>query len=157
MAYQIRSENLNQAVLFNMTRWNTIADILKSLLSLQNFCRKHEYVQSLYISDANWMKIESLAEVLSVPALLTTKIQAQELNATDFIFYWFSTIHELKKIISAETTSSLLAKQLLNKLKNQGEAVFKNKIIITAWYLDKNLSLLDEMSKDDEKKRSLKV
>ena len=140
--------------MYGETRWNSIYDTLCRLTELKDFCLKFQEdpdFRILKISNRQWDQIIELRDVLKLPAELTIKLQSENLLVSDFVYHWHSTMFAL----SMQTSS--LSRSLMKCLKSREEEVFSNKVILAGWYLDKNLSVMNEMKSNNYKKQEAKT
>ena len=127
--------------------------MLKRLLEFRLFCFKIQDepgFENLKKGEDGWETFEELQKILQISSEVTRKMQAEDLLVTDFIYLWISMKFELSK----RATQSQFAKSLLECIEKRGEQIFNNKVIITGWFLDKSLYLLNEMNNDESKKQT---
>lgn len=63
--------------------------MLERLLHLKIFCIEHsESLKVLKISESQWSKIEEICEALRPIAQLTTELEHEKLDITQFVAFW---------------------------------------------------------------------
>jgi hypothetical protein len=132
---------------------HSVYEMLQRLIELKVFCLRSQDVPGfshLKVSLEKWEAITNLCEILKLPAELTKQLQSEDLLVPDFVYHWFSMMTNLKMLVSP------MAKSLHRCLQAKEEEIFENHVILAGWFLDKSLSLLPEMNRDERKKRKAK-
>lgn len=148
---KLKADGFKQPKMQVETRWSSVYEMLGRLIELKEFClmtQDEPGFENLKKSAKSWANFEDLHQILQLPAELTLKLQAEDLLVIDFVYHWFSMMFRLK----TKTASSLLASSLVKCLEEREKQMFANNVIITGWYLDKNLFLMHEMKNDIQKK-----
>lgn len=147
---KLKADGFKQAVTQVATRWSSVFEMLKRLLDLKTFCQEcinERGLETLAKDEFYWKKVKNLHEILSYPAELTKRLQAEDLQISEFIYFWISMMYKL----TALEGTNLFASPLLKCLRTREKAIFENDVIIAGWYLDKSLSLLVEFRSDESK------
>lgn len=131
----ITESGLNQAILDQKTRWSSTYAMLERLLELKMFCKQKENVfKGLAFSDTNWDNVTTLCEALKPLALLTTRLQAEQLDVSQFIYLWTHfAVFKLERL--AESNNK--AESLRKCVKVREQPIFENVVVVAATYLDK--------------------
>lgn len=142
---KLDANNIKQANMPQLTRWNLVPLMMKRVLELEDFCRRLQYdtdFKDLKLSDETWEQFKELSAVLNLAETLTLQLQAEDLLVPDFIYFWYRM--KLKLLCM----SSEYAKKLLICVENYEGDLKKNDIVLAGWFLDKNVG---RMLKDPEK------
>lgn len=137
---QMEVEGVNNGIMNQVTRWNSTYLMLKRLVELKDFCIKFQGqkgFEELQLAQESWNQFTQLLQVLECVAVLTTLLQAENLNVPDFIYHWFSMKMKLESL-----SDSSYALKLVQCIKEREKVIFQNKIVLAGWYLDKNLNVL---------------
>lgn len=125
----------NQAILDQKTRWNSTFFMIFRLLSLQNFCEeKAPLFKGLRISSKRWASLQEMHDVLKPVADLTSRLQHEQLDVTQFVAFWKLAMFRL------EVQGSAKAAELRKCIELREKPIFSNRLIQTAIYLDKIFS-----------------
>lgn len=139
-------ENVSNAIMNQVTRWNSTFLMLKRLVTkLMEFCIKFQNekgFEELKVADSTWNQFKQLIEVLGPVADLTTQLQAEDLTVPDFLYKWMAMKMELEEIATSNGDSSNYARKLIICIEEREKKIFSNKIVVAGWYLDKNLNVL---------------
>lgn len=123
---------LKQAILDQKTRWSSTYSMIERLIELKDFCQaKAPQLQGLKISDKQWDSLKELLIVLKPIAQLTTRLQSEQLDVTQFVNFWKMTMFVL------EQQKTPMACQLRALIRTRESIIFENRLIQAAIYLDK--------------------
>ena len=143
-------ENVGNALMNQVTRWNSTFLMMERLTSLKQFCRKIETekeFEQLSMQETSWIQIENVVYTLESVSKLTTQLQAEDLLVSDFLYFWFAAKKKL------EDCKIFYAIDLLNCIQEKESFILENPIILSGWFLDKNLSfLMSEIQQIEAKK-----
>lgn len=142
---QLEQENLNMATIDQVTRWSSSFKMVERLLTLKDFCiLKEPIVPGLHLSLDKWEKMTQLHNALKPVAVLTSQLQDEKLDVSQFLFYWKTAMHKLEKVDNSAS------KSLRNQILLRENLIFSNIVIITATFLDKRFYFLlsDEQKKN---------
>jgi K+/H+ antiporter YhaU regulatory subunit KhtT len=148
---RMQVENVNNAIMNQVTRWNSSYLMLERLLTLKNFCMSVESekgFEEISLTSSKWAQIEKIVTVLEPVAKLTTQLQSQDLLVPDFAYFWFAMKRKLEENPLNET------KLLLRHIQEREKIIFQNPIVLAGWFLDKNLNVL---MNDDQKFEAKKM
>lgn len=82
---QLKIYNVNKPVLDVVTRWNSTADMLSSLLSAKEFCKDFSPSKpKLHLADLDWNRIADLLTALQPCRIATLILQKENLLPGDF-------------------------------------------------------------------------
>lgn len=122
---------LKRAKVRAATRWHSLNDSLDSLLFLKNFCKGLEsQMKKLYISDENWLKLQSLKNTLRVLCEAVIKSQNSQLTLPDFYHVYNTCKLDLIKL------NNEYSNILLSKLENRSNHIIGTKIMNACLFLD---------------------
>lgn len=102
---------------------------------MKEFCKqKAPVLIGLKFTDVNWEKLKGMCEILKPIAELTSRLQHEQLDVTQFVMFWKMAMFKLESLGSAKAT------ELRNCQKEREEKIFNNLLIQTAIHLDKRFS-----------------
>ena len=128
----ITDAKLNQAILDQKTRWNSTYVMIERLLDLKAFCQeKAPLFKGLRISEQRWGKLKEMCNVLKPVAELTSRLQHEQLDVTQFVAFW------KKAMFAVEMQGSTKAIELRKCVELREKSIFRNRLIQSAIYLDK--------------------
>lgn len=135
----ISSAKLNQAVLDQKTRWNSTYLMIVRLMELKEFCELNAQLgfKGLDISTQQWQNLQELRDVLKPVSALTTRLQHEQLDVTQFVALWRS-MFELDR---QKLQGSNKAAKLRKCLEIREKPVFENPLIQCGIFLDKRFNL----------------
>lgn len=118
--------------------------MLDRLLTLKDFCNKHEKekdFKQLQMSPEMWTHFHSLSKT---PAGADTKnLQNEQLSVSDAVYHWLSVIAKLKVLKNSANENSIskrLAEKLLEPVEVRCKGIADNNLILAGWFLDKKMS-----------------
>lgn len=118
------------------TRWNSTYLMIVRLLELQEFCEnKADLLKGLHITARQWVQLEEISNILKPVAQLTTRLQSEQLDVTQFVSHWKMAMFALDRQDSQGNAGKL--RQLI---KVREVKVFDNLVVKAAIYLDKRFS-----------------
>lgn len=131
----ISDAKLKQAILDQKTRWNSTYLMIVRLLDLKEFCeQKSQLLKGLNVSGSKWSSFQEIQEVLKPVAELTARLQHEQLDVTQFVAYWKLAMFKIEKQESGR------AADLRRCIEAREQAIFSNRLISCAIYLDKRFS-----------------
>lgn len=133
---QILSDaKMNQAKLDQVTRWSSTYLMLVQLLQMKEFCvQKAPLFPGLHLTPAVWKDFEDLCDALKPLAELTTRLQHEQLDVTQFVAHWKLAIICLDKL------NTVKSKGLLRCVRKRQIPIFENLMVNACIYLDKRFS-----------------
>ena len=144
-------KGLKKPVMRVITRWNSTGDMLKRLLELKTFIQEDlKLLKSVQITESTWNKLEDLHASLQPLQILTTKLQAENLNIPQFVKDWKLAEFQLQK------QQTFFASELLGHLKVRGNLIFSQPIIKAGQYIDIGLRSLMTCLEAAEAKETIK-
>lgn len=141
----MRQEGVNYALLDQITRWNSTMLMLVRLLTLKDFCVKHEKekdYKKIQLPEEMWKSFKSLSNVLAPAGVATKQLQDEQLTVADAVCYWLILIGKLRMIVNSTTDDEKtkgLAKKLLAPIEIRWKSICDNKLILAGWFLDKKM------------------
>lgn len=121
---QMNIEHVKNAVMNQVTRWNSTFLMLERLMDIKQFCEKfggEKGFEELKMKKGIWDKFEALVKLLKIVAELTTQLQAENLIVPDFIYFWFVAKQKLEAMTDSED-----ARKLLRCIEERDVIIFKN-------------------------------
>lgn len=110
--------------------------MLDSLLELKDFCIENSAtLPGLKLSAARWNALSRMCAALKPMADLTTQLQYEDLDVTQMVAYWKSAMFMLQRL------NTPASRKLRKWIEPREKAVFSNKIVVAAMYIDKRFSL----------------
>lgn len=146
----IEAEKLKQAIMDQKTRWNSTYLMISRLLELKEFCEnKADIIKGLHITARQWKQLEEISIILKPVAQLTTRLQSEQLDVSQFVYHWKMAMFALDRQGSQGNAGKLRQLIKVRELK-----VFDNLVIKTAIYLDKRFSfcLLHERQREHRRR-----
>lgn len=144
----IDAAKLKQAVIAQKTRWNSTYLMITRLLELKEFCEENAaLLKGLAIPINMWNQLKEMAIVLEPVAILTTQLQSEQLDVTQFIYFWKNAMFALDRQGKQGSADKLRMLIHVREMK-----IFDNKVITAAMFLDKRFSFTLCPAKIDEAK-----
>lgn len=144
----IDAAKLKQAILDQKTRWNSTYLMINRLLELKEFCEENAApLKGLSIPVNMWMRLKEMAVVLEPVAQLTSQLQSEQLDVTQFVYYWKNSMFALDRQGNQGNADKL---RLL--IKERELKIFENHVITAAIFLDKRFSFTLDPEKANEAK-----
>lgn len=131
----ITDAKLNQAVVDEKSCWNSTYLMIVRLLELKEFCEhKAPLLKGLNISATKWENLKEICDVLKPIAELSSRLQNEQLDVTQFVGFWKLAMFKI------EQQGSNKAIELKKCVEAREKPILDNRLIQTAIYLDKRFS-----------------
>ena len=132
----IENANLKYAIMDQKTRWNSTYNMSLRLLELKGFCQQQSRnFKALEVPQSKWELLKEITNVLEPIAQLTSELQHEKLDITQFVAYWKIAMFKLEAI---RTESAMKLRKLIQIREAE---IFSNKIVLAAIFFDKRFSL----------------
>lgn len=133
----ISDAKLNQAVLDQKTRWNSTYLMIVRLLGLKDFCEsKSPPFKGLNIPERTWKNLQEMQDVLKPVAELTSRLQHEQLDVSQFVAYWKLAVFKIS------SQGSQKAAELMKCVELREKPIFANRLVQCAIYLDKRFNFI---------------
>ncbi|XP_067213908.1 uncharacterized protein [Linepithema humile] len=151
--YMLKKQNLKKPIIDCPTRWSSTVDMLERLLLLKDYCTelavtKFEKFETL--TDAEWVKIEKVCQILQPIKTCTEKLQAEQLTLSDFFSNWLETKLTMKKM---NTPFAIL---IFEFMISREKHLLENNVLLSALFLDPRFKILLEEIQIEKAKTHLK-
>lgn len=146
--YLLKKENLKSPILDCLTRWHSTFDMLERINHLkefiQNMAKNDSLLKKVCLNNMEWKQIDIISQALLPAKICTKKLQNEQLTMSDFYGAWI-----LCKI-ETESINSSFSKVILECLKNREKYIMKNKVLLSAIFLDPRYKIIltDDQCKD---------
>lgn len=128
----ISLQNLPKPDLDCPTRWNSVFEMLLSLLKLKDFCNELSLVNEAFVVEVGfWLKIETIVKVLEIFSFATKKIQRNEMVLSDVYGIILVLKHRLEMV-----STNVLAKEFIKNLNKREPMVIQNICMCACLFLD---------------------
>jgi hypothetical protein len=144
----LKQKGFKMAIVDVVTRWNSTYLMLKRLVELRDFCDEYKsFDKNLSLTEDQWNKIINLLEILRPVAELTSRLQYEQLDVSQFIAFWKFAMFQLEQ--NPDPKAAILRKMI----QKREEVMFENEILVAGMYLDKrfhNLLTYDQKAKAED-------
>jgi hypothetical protein len=133
MSLKLKDEHLPQAYLDTPIRWDSTADMLENLKTLEAFCVAHMTVEADL-----WAELATYLEIFLPCRVLSKRLQTEQLTCGDFYIAWMRCRHQLSQL------DHPFARILEACIVDRQAVLFSNDHFLAAIYLDPRInSVLD--------------
>lgn len=133
--------SLKKPIMNQVTRWSSTFFMLDRLISYEEFCKKcakDKAFKSLKIPQLNWRIYHALVQMLKPTQVMTSRLQAQDLNVPDAIQFWMEMKTSLSEIKAVSEFPRMVSK-LIKHIENREVKVLGNMIAQAGCYLGRQM------------------